>query len=109
MVTDHKPLVKLFGDRVLDQITNSRLFSLKQRTLPWRFTIEYKPGKENNLSDATSRHPAHSNDEDDPEMSASDILSGIMVDEPDIDVHDTFLAAFCSQDDKRITAITWDY
>ena len=31
-----------------------------------------------------------------------------MVDEPDINVHDTFLAAFCSEDDKRIRAITWD-
>jgi hypothetical protein len=32
VVTDHKPLVKIFGDRTLDEITNSRLFRLKQRT-----------------------------------------------------------------------------
>ena len=62
IVTDHKPLVKLFGDRALDQIANSRLFSLKQRTLPWRFTIVHMPGKENSFSDATSRNPVCSNE-----------------------------------------------
>ena len=45
IVTDHKPLIKLSSDLALDEITNSRLFSLKQRTLPWRFMIEYKAGR----------------------------------------------------------------
>ena len=34
VVTDHKPLVKLLGDRTLDEIANTRLFRSKQRTLP---------------------------------------------------------------------------
>ena len=34
VVTDHKPLVKILGDRTLDKIINSWLFQLKQRTLP---------------------------------------------------------------------------
>jgi len=34
VITDHRPLVKIFGDRTLDEITNSRLFRLKQRILP---------------------------------------------------------------------------
>ena len=58
VVTDHKPLVKIFGDRTLDEITNSRLFRLKQRTLPWRFEIEHMPGRSNKAADATSRHPS---------------------------------------------------
>ncbi len=62
VVTDHKPLVKIFGDRTLDEITNSRLFRLKQRTLPWRFDIKHLPGKSNLAADATSRHPSPSND-----------------------------------------------
>ena len=33
VITDHKPLVKIFGDRTLDEIPNPRLFRLKQRTL----------------------------------------------------------------------------
>ena len=44
VVTDHTPPVKLFGDRTLDQIANSHLFSLKQRMLPWRSTVVHIPG-----------------------------------------------------------------
>lgn len=56
VVTDHKPLTKLLGDRTLDEIYNTRLFRLKQRTLPSRFDIEHKPGKSNLVANATSRH-----------------------------------------------------
>ena len=31
----------------LDEIPNSRLFRLKQRTLPWRFEMHHLPGKSN--------------------------------------------------------------
>jgi len=58
VITDHKPLVKIFGDRTLDEISNSRLFRLKQRTLMWRFTIAHLPGQCNQAADATSRHPS---------------------------------------------------
>ena len=60
VVTDHKPLTKIIGDRTLDEITNPRLFRLKQRTLPWRFNIFHLPGKLNFAADATSRHPSPS-------------------------------------------------
>ena len=53
VVTDHQPLVKLFGDRTLDEIDNTRLFRLKQRTLPWYFEISYMPGS-TNMAAATS-------------------------------------------------------
>ena len=69
--------MKLFDDRTLDQITNSRLFSLKQRTLPWRFSVHYKPGKENCFSDATSRNPATMIDES--AVTSEEILAGIRV------------------------------
>lgn len=58
VVTDHKPLTKIFGDRTLDEISNTRLFRLKQRTLNWNFTIRHMPGKTNCAADAASRYPA---------------------------------------------------
>ena len=58
VVTDHKPLTKILGDKRLDAITNPRLFRLKQRTMMWRFRITHVPGKANPAADATSRNPA---------------------------------------------------
>ena len=63
VVVDHKPLTKILGDRTLDEITNTRLFRLKQRTLPWVFEICWMPGKGNSFSDATSRHPVLPSDD----------------------------------------------
>ena len=57
VVTDHQPLVRWFSDRTLDDITNTRLFRLKERTLMWYFKAAYLPGKSNHAADATSRHP----------------------------------------------------
>ena len=39
VIIDHKPLTKILGDRTLDEIENSRIFRLKQRTLPRYFKI----------------------------------------------------------------------
>ena len=60
IVTDHKPLVKILGDRTLDEISNTRIFRIKQRTLPWSFDIVHLPGKTNFAADATSRNPSPS-------------------------------------------------
>ena len=60
VVTDHKPLTKTFGDQTLDEISNTRLFQLKQRTLMWCFDIAHLPGSTNTAADATSRYPATS-------------------------------------------------
>ena len=64
VVTDHKPLLKILGDKCLDDITNPRLFRLKLRTMRWRFTIRHIAGKSNSAADATSRNPLMSGDAD---------------------------------------------
>ena len=47
VVTDHKPLVKIFGERALNEIQHTRIFRLKQRTLPWLFEVHYMSCKTN--------------------------------------------------------------
>ncbi len=54
---DHKPLLRLFGDRCLEDIPNPRLRNLKEKTLRYRFRMAYVPGVKNHTSDALSRHP----------------------------------------------------
>jgi hypothetical protein len=95
VVTDHKPLVKILGDRTLDEITNTRLFRLKQRTLPWRFIIKHLPGKTNFAADATSRHP-----------SSSGSIAGISLDQGDIIEH--AIIASVKNDSRNILTMPWN-
>ena len=55
--TDHQPLVRLLGDKELDEIDNRRLVSFKERTFPWKFEIHWIEGKKIPAPDALSRHP----------------------------------------------------
>ena len=58
VATDHQPLVKIFGDRKLEDIKNGRLLNLKEKTLPFRFKIIHVPGKRHLATDAISRRPS---------------------------------------------------
>ena len=89
IATDHKPLTKIFGDRTLDEIQNTRLFRLKQRTLPWCFNIIHLPGRSNYAADAASRHPAQSPDQL-------------------IDNTESLMVAGIHRDTSALTSITWD-
>ena len=97
IVTDHKPLVKIFGDRTLDEIPNSRLFRLKQRTLPWRFEIEHMPGT-SKAADATSRHPSSS---EYGNTASIDLLS----DEDHLEM--SFVSGI-SHDFSQLTSMSWN-
>ena len=75
VITDHKPLLKILGDRELADISNPRLFSIKQRTLPWRFKIVHVAGSSNSAADAVSRKPSSA----DPSCDTVDILAAFRV------------------------------
>ena len=92
VATDHKPLVKIFGDRTLDEIPNTRLFRLKQRTLPWRFRVIHLPGKTNHAADAASRYPC-------PDINA-DAASAA-------DQSEHLMAAAISNEAESITTVSW--
>ena len=45
VAVDHKPLIKIFGSSTMEDISNPRLFRLKQKALRYRFTPCYVSGK----------------------------------------------------------------
>ena len=55
VATDHKPLLKVLGDRRLEEIDNPRLLKLKEKTLRWKFDIIHVPGKIHVGPDTLSR------------------------------------------------------
>ena len=95
ITTDHKPLVKLLGNRRLEDIDNPRLLSLKEKTLAYKFTMKYIPGKKNKIPDAASRFPTGA-----PEETEDDAL----------DVEQTiFITAISALSNlEGIKAITWE-
>jgi len=60
IAVDHKPLLKIFGDRTLNEISNTRLRNLKEKSFRYRFKIIHIPGIKNKVPDALSRHPINS-------------------------------------------------
>ena len=57
VAVDHKPLLKTFGDRSLNDIPNPRLRNLKEKSLRYRFRVVHIPGVRHAAADALSRHP----------------------------------------------------
>ena len=61
VAVDHKPLLKIFGDRSLDEISNTHLRNLKEKTLRYKFCIINVPGVRHPAADAVSLHPTGDN------------------------------------------------
>ncbi|KAK3752546.1 hypothetical protein QZH41_003484, partial [Actinostola sp. cb2023] len=117
---DHKPLLKIFGDRSLEDISNGRLRNLKEKTLRYRFRMIHIPGVQHKAADAVSRHPTGSTNPDllklTDDIAAIDltlhsIMAGTCCNEPQLES--------CSHEiDNQLTssavsalstlAITWD-
>ena len=102
--TDHRPLVKLLGDRTLDEIANRRLVNLKEKTFPWSFSISWVPGRSIPAPDATSRHPQH---EQVDEVTLA--LAAIRIDTEDTDLAgEEAMAAMARNNADTIEAVTWE-
>ena len=57
VATDHNPLLGVLNNRHLGDIKNERLLSLKEKTLPYRFSIFHIPGQKQKAPEANSRKP----------------------------------------------------
>ena len=55
---DHKPLLKVFGECSLKEITIARLLNLKEKPLRYRFRMVHFPGVQHKVAVALSLHPS---------------------------------------------------
>ena len=107
IAVDHKPLLKIFNDRSLDNIPNPRLLNLKEKSLRFQFRIIHIPGVRNFAADAVSRHPvgeAIPLDLPDDSAAVHDILASIRTRDPDT-------SQICHQSSapaQIIQSVTWD-
>ena len=63
IATDHKPLLKVLGDRQLCELENPRLTNLKEKAMYFRFDMVYVPGRFHKGPDAMSRVPRDKQDD----------------------------------------------
>ena len=56
IAVDHKPPLKIFGNRALEDILNARLRNLKKKTLRYRFSIMHVPGVNHRAANLLSRY-----------------------------------------------------
>ena len=97
IVTDHRPLVKIFGDKELDKIENPRVFDLKEKTLMYDFEVVYRAGAINKAADALSRYPV--SEENSPTNVGCNQLahdSTVLAIELDAEIEATIAAALTS-------------
>ncbi len=62
IAVDHKPLLKILGNRSLEDLPNTRLRKLKEKTLRYRFKLTHIPGVKHRAADGLSRYPSNQTD-----------------------------------------------
>ena len=95
VASDHKGLTSILGDKSLEKIKNPRMFALKEKTLPYNFTMKYVKGKINSVADAFSRI-----------RSTPDADEETIAVENDKKIEASLLAALVSPDLGNIRAVT---
>ena len=98
IAVDHRPLLKIFGDRSLDHICNTRLRNLKKKTLRYHFKMVHIPGVKNRAPDALSRHPT--GDHHPPKMVLHDDIHSIQdgTTIPPLRIPTQLIAGICTDD-----------
>ena len=73
VATDHKPLLKVFGDRQLEEMDNPRLTNLKEKASYFSFDMVHVPGRFHKGPDAMSRVSK----EEQEEAELASIMAGV--------------------------------
>ncbi|XP_053385871.1 uncharacterized protein LOC128550595 [Mercenaria mercenaria] len=98
IAVDHKPLLKLFGDRSLENIPNARLRNLKEKTLRYKFKMLHVPGAKNRAPDAVSRNPTG----DAEPMVLNDDVSSVSLN------NESYLYLSAAYSIENLECVTWD-
>ena len=123
IAVDLKPLLKIFGDRTLDDISNNRFRNLKEKTLRYKFTMIHISGVKNKAADTVSRHPT--GDTQPERFHLTDDISSAMSQHQEDSLSDSavrhhFLAGIRCNDDHiaqsvdtssengMLSTVTWD-
>ena len=93
LAIDQKHLIKIYSDRTLEEVKNTRLFHLKQRILPWYFQIIHLPSKTNFGPNTTSHQPSPVTEIDKPQQ-------GCLL--------ESTIAATIPNDAHTLASVTWD-
>ena len=64
IAVDHKPLLKVFSDRSLEEISNARLCNLKEKTLRYKFCLVHIPGIRHKAADTVPPYTTGSTNPD---------------------------------------------
>ena len=105
--TDHRALVRLLGDKNLDEIDNRRLVNLKEKTMPWSFSVAWVPGTAIPAPDATSRRPQDTPGMPDDFPAAMAAIRTAEVETTDL-AGDAEFAALGRLKTGELAAVTWD-
>ena len=54
VITDHKPILSIFNSRDLSTVLNPGISKLKEKTIQFKFTVQYCPEKWHKAADAVS-------------------------------------------------------
>ena len=109
VATDHKPLVKILGDRNMEEICNPRLFKLKERTLKYKFTLIHVAGKKNSAADAISRNPPDASSKNlgnEGPSKHGDFKCSSTVNETESYIYGVAISSLSGCDDLQ--AVTWE-
>ena len=123
IAVDHKPLMKIFSDRSLED--NSCLQNLRENTQIYHFRMIHVPGVKHHAADGVSRHPTGDSEKlilsDDIAaikndtislLPATSFLSGIHTSDSESDVTDMensiIISAVSLLDSLSVRSVTWD-
>ena len=121
LITDHKPLVSIFGSKSMEKIENPRLFSLKEKSLPYQFDIVHVSGARNMAADAFSRFPSQEMDNNKEDTSSFCSMKAIfpylrkyanesveIEEEIDEKIEASLIASISTPEDGHVHAVSLD-